>query len=154
MHSPKFSGVGGPVPIFKKFPRAQFLLKSLDSFFTVPFKVSSFQENQVWGCTGPQKTRKTKVNIFQPIISESWSQLSGTRDLWMFQDSLAIVAAQPHYVPEIVTWDPDQGVFFKIVDVCGAVWALIEKVLHRDSKNCCEICDAIYLFCRNNIGFT
>ena len=65
---------------------------------------------------------------------------------------LWIIAAQPHYDGEIVTWDPYQGVFFKIVEVCGAVWALIEKWAHQESKNWCENRDDIHLFCRINMG--
>ena len=46
----KFSRVGGHVPIFKKFVRAEFSLDSVESSFKLKVQVSSIQENQVWVC--------------------------------------------------------------------------------------------------------
>ena len=55
-------------------------------------------------------------------------------------------------------WDshlrPRSRCFFKrFVDVCGAVWALIEKCSHRESKNDWENYHDIYLLYRINFGF-
>ena len=78
---PKFSRVRGPVLIFKKFGRAQFLSDSLESFFKQKLCVSSLQENQVWGCRSIWSTRKTPTDFFQPIISDPCTQLPGAREL-------------------------------------------------------------------------
>ena len=77
----KFSRVGGHAPIFKKFVRPEFLLDSLEISFKLKLHMSSFQENQVWGCGELSGTRKTPTNFFQAIISDIGIQLPGARDI-------------------------------------------------------------------------
>ena len=76
----KFSRVGGHAPIFKKFVRPEFLLDSLEISFKLKLHMSSFQENQVWGCGELSGTRKTPTNFFQAIISDIGIQLPGARE--------------------------------------------------------------------------
>ena len=58
---PKISAGVGRVPNFKKFLLTQYSSVALQSFFKTKFKVSSFQENQVWQPSSTLKIRKTKM---------------------------------------------------------------------------------------------